>query len=365
MPDSIFTPFTLRSLTIPNRIAMSPMTRAFCPDQVPTKDMAAYYRRRAENHVGLIITEGTAIERDVSYNDPGVPRFWGKDALDGWRRVVDEVHEAGGKIAPQLWHVGATPNFHNGWLPEGHVDSPSGLRLPGIPLGEPMSKQDIADTVAAFGRAAGSARELGFDAVELHGAHGYLIDQFFWADVNKRTDEYGGDIESRSRFAHDVIAAMRAAVGPDFPIIARISQWKTQDYAVKIARNPDEMEAWLRPMVEAGVDCFDCSQRRFWEPEFEGSDLNFAGWVKKMSGKPVITVGSVGLSGDIMGALVEGEISAPHSLEELLRRFERGDFDIIAVGRALLGDPEWVSKIKSGRLDELNSFDPKAIESLY
>jgi 2,4-dienoyl-CoA reductase-like NADH-dependent reductase (Old Yellow Enzyme family) len=147
-------------------------------------------------------------------------------------------------------------------------------------------------------------------------------------------------------------------------VIIRLSQWKGQDFTAKLARTPDEMEAWLEPMVDAGADCFHCSQRRFWEPEFEGSDLNFAGWAKRLTGKPTITVGSVGLSGDFIGGF-GGETSHPASLDELLRRLDRGDFDLVAVGRALLADPQWVVKIHQGRASELKDFSREAMGVLY
>jgi 2,4-dienoyl-CoA reductase-like NADH-dependent reductase (Old Yellow Enzyme family) len=111
------------------------------------------------------------------------------------------------------------------------------------------------------------------------------------------------------------------------------------------------------------VDIFHCSQRRFWEPEFEGSDLNFAGWAKKLTGKTTITVGSVGLNGEFLAAF-KGESSDPSSLDELLRRFDRGDFDLVAVGRPLLADPNWVSKIKEGKTSELKGFSKEALAEL-
>src|SRR5581483_7353429 len=147
-----------------------------------------------------------------------------------------------------------------------------------------------------------------------------------------RQDIFGGtQLPQRSRFAIEVLKAVRAAVGADFPVIIRLSQWKQQQFDAKLAGDPREMEAWLQPLADAGADAFHCSTRRFWEPEFEGSDLNFAGWAKKLTGKPTITVGSVGLTGEFVTSFQTGERSQPASLDELVRRLERGDFDLVAV----------------------------------
>ena len=363
--DSLFSPFQFKSLKLPNRVVMAPMTRSFSPNGVPTPQVTEYYKRRAAAAVGLIISEGTVVNRPSAANDPNVPRFWGAEPLAAWKQVIDGVHAVGGVMAPQLWHVGAARNRRTEWVAPGPVDSPSGLSSPGKRFGEPMTDAAVADTIAAFARAAADAKALGFDAIELHGAHGYLIDQFFWDGTNERSDNYGGaTLPERGRFAAEILRAVRAAVGPDYPVIIRLSQWKQQDFSVQMAKTPQEMEAWLRPLADAGADIFHCSQRRFWEPEFEGSDLNFAGWAKKLIGKPTITVGSVGLSGEFIAAFV-GESSKPASLDELLRRLDRGDFDLVAVGRALINDPLWVQKVRDGRRDELLDFAPASLGTLF
>ena len=118
------------------------------------------------------------------------------------------------------------------------------------------------------------------------------------------------------------------------------------------------MEQWLLPFVDAGVDVFDCSQRRFWENEFEGSDLNFAGWVREVTGKPTVSLGSVGLNTEVMEFFNQSTAADPAPLDELLRRFERGDFDFVGVGRALLADPDWLKKIEQGRFNELRTVYP-------
>ena len=136
---------------------------------------------------------------------------------------------------------------------------------------------------------------------------------------------------------------------------------KQQDYEVKLAKTPKEMEAWLTTLTDAGADILHCSQRRFWEPEFEGSDLNFAGWAKKLTGVPTITVGSVGLSGEFFGAFA-GQGSEATPLDQLIARMEREEFDLIAVGRALISDPAWVAKVRQG--DALKGFDAADLKEL-
>ena len=364
VPVQLYRPFRLKSLELRNRIVMAPMTRSFSPEGVPDAEVAAYYGRRAEAEVGLIVSEGTVVDRPASSNDPNIPHFYGEKAVQGWKAVIDTVHAVGGVMAPQLWHMGVVAPHSSGWLPSAPFEGPSGYVSPGKIGGVAMTEQDIAATILAFATAARDAREMGFDAVEIHGAHGYLVDQFFWHPTNQRSDRYGGrTLPERARFAVELIRAVRAEVGPDFPICLRISQWKLQDYTARLADTPAEMGAWLVPLAAAGVDIFHCSQRRFWEPEFPCSDLNFAGWAKQLTGKPTITVGSVGLSRDFISAF-KGEPSTPSSLDELLRRFDRGDFDLVAVGRALLTDAEWSHKVHEGLTAELEGFSKESLAKL-
>lgn len=365
--DILFRPLRIGSLEVPNRIVMPPMTRGFAPGGVLGSANADYYRRRAEAGVGLILSEGTVVDRPASRNEPTIPFFHGEAALAGWKGVIDAVHAGGGRMGPQLWHTGSAKG-RGSWEPDAPIESPSGLLAPDTPRGEAMSDSAIADTITAFATAAAEAKRLGFDIVELHGAHGFLIDQFFWAGTNLRDDRYGGaNIGERARFARDIVAAVRAAVGPDFPISLRVSQWKQQDYGVKLAETPSEMAEWLQPLVDAGVDVLHCSQRRFWEPEFPEIDgvngLNFAGWAKKLTGAATISVGSVGLSGEFIAAF-GGETSTNVALDRLVERMERDEFDLIAVGRALVSDPQWIANVRNGNIEKLKGFNPASLAEL-
>lgn len=363
--NALFTPFQLGALELPTRVVMAPMTRTFCPGGVPHAKVVDYYRRRAAAGVGLIITEGTTVGHKAANGYPNVPRFYGEDALAGWKKVVEAVHAEGGRIVPQLWHVGMVRRL--GTEPDASVPGygPSEKLKDGQEVVHGMTREDIREVIAAFAQAARDARSIGMDGVEIHGAHGYLIDQFFWDASNRRDDEYGGDLAGRSRFAIELIQAVRAAVGPDFPIIFRFSQWKQQDYNARLVTTPEALGEFLKPLSEAGVDIFHCSTRRFWEPEFEGSPLNLAGWTRQLTGKPTITVGSVGLDGEFLQFMVDTDkVAQPASLENLLQRLDAEEFDLVAVGRALLVDPQWAAKVRDGREGEILPFSREALTSL-
>ena len=359
----LFQPFDHPKLQLKNRILMAPMTRSQSPNGIPTAAVAGYYRRRAEAEVGLILTEGTTVDYASATNDAAIPNFCTQSALDGWRAVVEAVHGAGGKIAPQLWHQGSARKAGTGPDPDAPVLSPSGLAKPGLEVAAPMTTAQIETVVAEFAAAAGHAKALGFDAIEIHGAHGYLIDQFFWAGTNQRDDEYGGDLVRRTRFAADIVRACRATVGEDFPIILRFSQWKQQDYDAKLVHDPDELRAFLTPLMDAGVDMFHASTRRFWEPEFEGSDLNLAGWTRSVTGRPAITVGSVGLDDEFISSFM-GNSAGTADISELIQRLDQQEFDLVAVGRALLVDPRWAAKVHAGQWDALEPFSREALTTL-
>lgn len=337
------------------------MTRQKSPDSIPDAAVARYYQQRAEGGVGLIITEGTTVDRPAASSNVAIPNFHDPRSLAGWRAVVNAVHAVGGKIAPQIWHQGIQRKPGTGPNPQAASEGPSVFEKY---KNQAMTDEDIADTIEAFASSAAHAKAIGFDAVELHGAHGYLIDQFLWEATNQRADAYGGDHVGRTTFAADVVRAVRARVGPDFVVILRFSQWKLNDYTARLASNPQQLESILAPLADAGIDIFHASTRRFWEPEFEGSNLNLAGWTKQLTGKPTITVGSVGLSGADFTGSMRGETAQVGDLVDLEKRLAEGEFDLVAVGRALISDPTWAKKIEQGRTDELLPFEPSSMAQL-
>lgn len=360
--DALFTPLTIRNLTLPNRIVMSPMTRYFSPGGVPGEDVAAYYRRRAEGGAGLIVTEGVGVDHPSAVDDPAIPHMHGKAALDGWRRVVSEVHAAGGRIFPQLWHqgplrdpsrslrpdlIGARPSGH--WGKPGHTsygdNYVDAMRAPT----EPMTTAEIKAVIAAFASAARNAMEVGFDGVALHAGHGYLIDSFLWADTNRRTDDYGGDAARRAAFGAEIVAAVRAEIG-DAPIMFRFSQHKQQDYGARLGNTPEELGALLKPLAQSGVDLFDASGRHFHRPAFDGSPLSLAGWARRLTGKPSVAIGGIGL-GNALGETLSGssETMPLDNLDTVRERITRGEVDLAGVGRAILNDPRWPERVRTGQ----------------
>ncbi|EZP79338.1 NADH:flavin oxidoreductase [Novosphingobium resinovorum] len=366
----LFDTVTLGTLELKNRLVMAPMTRAFSPDGVPGANVARYYRRRAEGGVGLIISEGTWINHPAASNDPNVPVFHGEAALAGWREVCRQVHAAGAKMVPQLWHVGAAAKsdvaeiYKDGMVERTERLGPSGLVKSGVTGGRAITATEIEQVIDAYAAAARQAMEIGFDGVEIHGAHGYLIDQFFWNETNARTDLYGGDVAARTRFAVEVVHRIKASTAPDFPVILRFSQWKMQDYTARAWPTPEDLAKFLKPLVEAGVDIFHCSQRRYWEPEFPGSDLNLAGWTRKLSGRPAITVGSVTLDSEMISTLMNGQTAKPRSLADLVERVTREEFDLVAIGRALVVNPDWPKVVAGGDAAHLNPFSVSALADL-
>ncbi len=348
--QTLFRPFQIRDVSLPNRIAMAPMTRSFSPDGIPGTDVAAYYRKRAEGGVGLIITEGVFIPHASAGFDSRVPHLYGEAALAGWRGVASEVHAANGHIFAQLWHTGTQAS---GTPPEGVH-----------PIGTTMSIPEIEAVVEAYGEAAANAQAVGFDGVELHGAHGYLIDQFFWEHTNRRTDMYGGSLVARTRFATAVIEEVRRRVGPAFPICMRFSQFKIDDFGAQLAKNASELDRFLSPMVAAGIDVFHASMRRFWEPAFASSSLTLAGWTKKLTGLPTIAVGSVTLGTDMMTSFGTDEPAASTDMNALLDCMDRDEFDMIAIGRALIANPTWPQIVQTGDLSTLRPFSRTMLAEL-
>lgn len=355
-------PTVVAGLQLQNHLAMAPMTRHHCPGGVPSVEVADYYARRAGS-LGMIITEGVYVDMPSAGAFDDVPRLDSPEALIGWKNVIDKAHAKGAKIFPQLWHLGCVRRTGDAPYPEAPVVTPSGKSLRGKDIGTPATRQQIDEIIDAFARSAVVAKETGFDGVELHGAHGYLIDQFFWKNTNARQDIYGGSIANRVRIGVEIVEEIRHRVGPDFPIQFRFSQWKGGNFDASIADSAKELEQFLLPLSQAGIDIFHPSTRRFWLKAFAGSDLTLSGWTKKITGKPTIIVGHIGIDTAFQGETTEE--SHEFQVDELLDLYYRDEFDLVAVGRALLADPQWVEKSLRGYIKSIDKYTKESEKKYY
>ena len=358
----IFENYKLKNITLRNRIVMAPMTRNQSPGGIPTQEVVAYYSRRAKAEVGLIITEGIEVSHKASSAYPNVPRLDSNEAKEAWKKVVEGIKNNNGAVIAQLWHCGGFRKLGMQPNPEVPGHTASGLVKPGKKVAHEMTLNDIKETIDAYASDAKICEEIGFDGVEIHGAHGYLIDNFFWSGTNIREDEYGGSIENRSQFVSDIIKSVRENVSENFIVGLRFSQWKQHDFEAKLASNPEELKTILTSPVESGLDYLHSSMRRFWEREFEASKENLDYWTKKITKIPTIGVGSVGLDSDFIDMTAP---ATPTSIDKAIDDITNDKYDLIAVGRALLSDHEWVLKMKEGRVNDVIPYTKDALLNLY
>jgi len=369
---ALFTPYALNGLMLPNRLVMAPMTRGFATAGVPSENAVSYYARRAG--MGLILTEGVAPDL-IGSPETTVPNMFGAEALSVWARIVSAVHASGGRIMAQLWHTGLRRKVAKSFDPSQPSLGPSDYYPELDPArrnepnravsGRAMSQQDIDATIRSYASAAKAARDLGFDGVELHGAHGYMLDQFFWAECNRRNDRYGGSLGNRVRLATEIISEIKRVAGRDFPVGLRFSQWKLPDfYDARMFESPKELEEFLTPFVDVGTDFFHASTRRYWDAAFPSSPLTLAGWTRRITATTTIAVGSVGLSGPMAATAIGTEVATQDNVAPLCRLVEEGEFDLVAVGRAVLADAQWAEKVRNGNFSTINQYTAAALGQL-
>jgi len=288
--------------------------------------------------------------------------------LGAWQQVVDAVHAGGAGFLLQLWHPGAMRK-----VAEGHplaaypALSPSGLIQGGRPNGRAMTRQDLQELKLAYVQAARHARSLGFDGVEIHSAHGYLLDQFLWAETNRREDEYGGaSAAQRARYSSEIAAGIRDAVGENFVISYRFSQFKEVDYGARVASSPQELQAMLALLRSCGVDMFNVSSRRFRKPEWPESaqpGYSIAEWARSLTDAPVMTCGSVGVNVEMFANLFDdeepSELCVERDLQFLAERVARGTLDLVGVGRMHIANNDFVNKVRAGRFQDLVLFNKR------
>ncbi len=330
----LFKTFKIKELVIPNRIVMAPMGNNLSgPEGIVTPRTTAYYLERARGGVGMIITEAVAVSLTGRHRVGGLVLF-DVPHEDGLRRLVEAIHNGGSKVAVQLNHGGRLVDPE---VSGGRVVGPSEIPFrPGAPLPHPLTVREIEETISDFSRAAQKAVEIGFDAIEIHGAHGYLIHQFFSPRSNQRRDEYGGSLENRMRFPVRVARAVREAVGEPVPLIFRLSAEEFEGRGFGLA----ESLTLGKQLREAGIDILHISAGTTERPQSsmyciqpgampEGCLIHFSERFRKEVGPPVIGVGRIG---------------SPEFAERVI---EEKKADLIAMGRSLLADPQWPNKVSN------------------
>jgi 2,4-dienoyl-CoA reductase-like NADH-dependent reductase (Old Yellow Enzyme family) len=357
---SLFRPLQIGAALLRNRFVMPGMQRGFMNDGAPTPKMVSYLRRCAAGGVGLIISESTSPDHPSAYWQPMMGRL--EPATAGaWREVIDAVRDEGAVYLQQLWHPGSMRKVAEGHaLAQYPAWSPSGLIQTGRSNGHAMTRQDLEELKQAYVRAAEQAQTLGADGIEVHAAHGYLLDQFLWSQTNVRDDEYGGEsLVERARYPIELVAAIRKAVGPGFVISFRFSQFKEVDYGATVASDPDDLRAMLAALQAAGVDMFNVSSRRFHKGEWQ--DITISEWAKRLTSVPIMTCGSVGLNVEMFANLFDdlepSEMSIERDLRMLAQRVELGTLDLVGVGRMHIANNDFVNKVREGRFNELALFN--------
>lgn len=363
----LFTPLVLRGVTLRNRFVMPAMQIGFTENCGPSLRTIDYLRGRAEGGAGLIFSESCAPDHPSAYWQAAFCVMNG-ETRGRWAQLCDAVKRAGAAFAIQLWHPGGQRRPVEGFV---HADaptlSPSGLLAAEREGGRAMTMDEMDDLAAAHVRAAEDAMAIGADGIEVHAAHGYLMDQFLWAETNIRDDGNGGtSIEDRARYPLRIAAALRETIGAEALLSFRFSQFKEVDYGARVFATPDELARFGALARAAGIDMLNVSSRRFAKPEWPEQDpaLGIAGWTRRLSGLPVMTTGSIGLSKDMFADLFENQdpaLAIAADLTELARRFEAGEFDLVGVGRMHIANADFVNKVRDGRLDELRLYN-KAVD---
>lgn len=331
----IFSPITIKGFTLPNRLGVAPMTRMSAgPESIPRRDVLEFLVRRAENGAGLVFTEAIVTDYESAQGYPGQARLTTRPQIEAWRAVTDRIRAHGAVSVMQMFHCGrmAWPEIN----PAHRSIAPSPLTpkqdnpLTGepYPVPEEMSRFDIEHVINGFVETAKGAVAAGFDGVEIHGAHGYLISQFLSSYTNRRTDDYGGSVENRCRFAREVIRAVRPVVPADRLLTFRISNWGVADMEVSLFTDAEEWRQMITLLAGEEIDSLSVSTYDFRQDAF-GTGRTMARLTREVTDLPL---------------MICGRIHDRRSAEEALQ-----DADIVLSAKSFLLDPDWVRHLKEGR----------------
>jgi len=333
--DLLFSPFTIKHVTLRNRLGVAPMTRmSSVADSIPRQDVLDFLVRRAENGAAIVYSEAIVTDYESSQGYPGQARLTTQRQLDAWARVTEKIRKAGAVSVMQMFHCGrmAWPEVN----PAGRSMAPSAVTPRQInpltgqpyPLPDVMSRFDIEHVIHGFVETAKGAVAAGFDGIEIHGAHGYLINQFLSSYSNRRDDDYGGSVERRCRFAVEVIRAVRTVVPGDRLLFFRISNWGVADMKVSLFESATEWLEVIGRLDRETLDALSVSTYDFRQPAFE-TDLTMAALTRQATQLPLLICGRI-----------FDRASAEAALENA---------DIALSGKSILLNPDWVADVHAGR----------------
>ncbi len=333
--NKLFTPVTIKNFTFKNRIGVAPMTRISADEaSIPRQDVFDFLVRRAENGAGLVYTEAIVTDYESAQGYPRQSRITTQKQIDAWGKVAAEIRKKGAVSIMQLFHCGRMA--WEGINPANRVIAPSPLSpqqdnpMTGAPypVPEEMSVFDINHVINGFVETARGAMAAGFDGIEIHGAHGYLINQFLSSYSNKRTDAYGGALENRFRFAREVIQAVKAVIPDDRLLFFRISNWGIADMSVSLFSGPDEWQDLIRMLSAQPIDALSVSTYNFADTAF-GTNRNMAQLTREVTNLPL---------------LICGKIHDRKTADQAVL-----DADIALSAKSMLLNPNLVEEIREGR----------------
>ena len=333
--DILFSPFTLKNYKLKNRIGVAPMTRMSSPgDSIPRQDVLDFLVRRAQNGAAIVYTEAIVTDYESAQGYPKQARLVTQRQIDAWKPVVKAIQQEGSVAIMQMFHCGrmAWPEIN----PANRVIAPSSitpqqnnpLTDSPYPVADEMSFFDIAHVISGFVETARGAIEAGFDGIEIHGAHGYLINNFLSSYSNQRTDAYGGSVENRYRFAHEVIEAVRKVVPDDRLLTFRISNWGVADMEVSLFESASEWQQIIRLLSKEPIDAISVSTYDYSAHAF-GTNQNMAQITREVTDLPI---------------MICGKIYDRASAEDALK-----DADIVLSAKSLLLNPNWVEDVRAGK----------------
>ncbi|MFC1827402.1 NADH-dependent flavin oxidoreductase [Thermodesulfobacteriota bacterium] len=331
--DTLFSPFQLKNHTLKNRIGVAPMTRmSSVKDSVPRQDVLDFLIRRAENNAAIVYTEAIVTDYESAQGYPGQARMTTQRQIEAWQPVTRAIQEHGSIAIMQMFHCGrmAWPEVN----PANRIISSSPLTpqqdnpLTGEPYPVPdeMSRFDIEHIINGFVETAKGAVAAGFDGIEIHGAHGYLINQFLSSYCNQRTDRYGGTVENRYRFAHEIIQAVRPVVPEDRLLFFRISNWGVADTEVSLYSSKEEYQQIIKLLSRESIDAISVSTYDFTLKAF-GTEQNMAQITREVTDLPI---------------MICGRIYDRASADKAIK-----DADIILSAKSMLLNPTWVADLQA------------------